>query len=112
MMFPFGETIVVYRDVTGTDAYGDESPVGTTTTNTITQVGVFVSSSILTFEPGRSETVTTATVFAPADADIRSGDRFYYSGRWWVATSHAMPRRNPFTGWEAGSEAVFRLVEG
>lgn len=111
-MFPFGESILVHRDVTATDTYGDLSPVGTTTTRLVGQVGVFVSTSSLTFEAGRSETVTTATVFGPVDADIRSGDRINYAGRWWLATSDAMPRRNPFTGWNAGSETVFRLVEG
>lgn len=112
MVFPFGVTMTRYRAVPEVDAYGDTIQVTYSDVAEVRGCGPYVSARPVVVEAGRSAVVTLLTVVCSFDADFRFGDRVEFEGRTWQASGEIERLRNPFTGWEAGAQIVFEMVEG
>lgn len=114
MVFPFGVCLPRWRPVAGVDAYGD--PIEVTYNKwpdeSVEGCGPYVTSQPEVVSAGRTAVVARLTVIGPVDADWRVGDRTEFEGRVWQAVGVIERTRNPFTGWEPGSQMVFEMVEG
>jgi hypothetical protein len=107
--FRHGVTITVKRG--GTDSRtGDPLP---TTEHTVERCGVAPRSSAETNNLGNA-VITGLTVFAPYGADIRATDTVLIPGDpdAWYVEGEAGHWRNPFTGWQAGTQFALTRQKG
>jgi hypothetical protein len=113
LIFPFGQTITVYRPG-GMDAFGDPQPGDT---HDVGPCAVWQTASTEHTDM-RDTVVTTRTMLVPNGADIVATDRVYLPGddqgkpaRWQVSGD---PHRwhSPLTGWEPGTEVQLERVTG
>lgn len=115
----FGDTIKVYRDTpSGVDPKTGD-PLGTAPPpTTITGCGVAplgygsTSGSEDVFRDGREVTSTDRILFAPYGADIRRHDRVEHNGVMYQVNGSSWDAANALTGWQAGTIAQLKVIEG
>lgn len=110
-MFPFGETVTIYRATTTVDAYGDDSQSGWSPAGVLSCACAPVSSAV-TDTAGRVTTVSALDVYADHCVDLAPGDQIEWHGVRWQAAGRPQRWRSPFTGDTPGSVTRFELVEG
>lgn len=95
----------------GRDEYGD--PVAGTEDRT-TLTGAFVSprESNEIVNRGRAGVIVGLTLFAPYDTDLRYDDRVEVDGVLYDIEGEPGKWRNPFTDWEAGTQAALVRSSG
>lgn len=118
-MFPYGETVTRLRRLSWTDPYsGESSPRPWDDEDhepdalDIEDCAFNPGSSSDVAADGRSPVTTNPTVYAPAGADVKAGDRLVVRGVAYDVDGNPAEWRNPFTGWEAGLAVTLELVEG
>lgn len=109
MKFPYGATIIVERPA---DKNSDGDPLGPPVPHTIEHVAIGPGPSN-TDNDRRETAISTVTLYCPAGADIRSGDRVVLPGD---DTSYAVegaPQvwESPWVAWDAGVVVTLRGVK-
>lgn len=115
MDFPTGEDVTRQRGVAVVDPYSEESTaLDWTTPATVTypRCAVWQETSTEPTQDGRAAVITVTKVALPADADVRSADRFVARGKTYEVQGEPEIWHSPFTGWEPGVVVTGRLVAG
>lgn len=110
MRFPHGQTITVLRPATR-DEHGD--PQGAPAPHTITGVAIAPGETETDFDR-RETAVVEVTLYCPAGADIKAGDRVLLPGDSITYAVDGQPKvwpPSPWTGWQPGIDVRVRGVK-
>lgn len=116
-MIPFanGETVTRLRATAVTDPYSGEANGKSWTGPSqldIEGCGFNPGGSSEPVQNSRNAVITKPEVYAPADADVLSGDRLVVRGVTYEVAGNPAAWVSPFTGWAPGLVIALDLVEG
>lgn len=114
-MFAHGETVTRLRATATTDPYSGEatgSDWSTPDSLDIDGCGFNPGGSSEPLQEGRNAVITRPEVYAPADADVLSGDRLVVRGLTYEVQGDPADWRSPFTGWNPGLVIALERVSG
>lgn len=113
--FPAGETVTRLRATLATDPYSTEATAEDWTTPDSLDIdgcGFNPGPSSEPAQTARTSVVTKPEVYAPVDADVKSGDRLVVRGDTYEVSGRPQRWISPFTGWAPGLVIALDLVEG
>jgi hypothetical protein len=116
-MFPLanGETVIRLRRRMILDPYSGEETLGTwadADEHPIEGCAVAPSSTTAPVNDNRQMTITTMSVYGPADMDVLPHDRIRSRSGLWEVDGENAAWANPFTGWRPGDEFPLKKVNG